>query len=82
MSPQELAEAVRDEQITFQDALLYHVLNNLGIAIEDVALYMALTLAIGWAQLDRWEEIIDLPSGPATVVEIIERFQLQAFLED
>lgn len=79
-SPQELADAVRDEQMSFEDALLNHIY-NLGIAIEDVALYLALTLAIGWAQLGLWHEIIDLPSGPATVVEIIERYELRAFLD-
>ena len=82
MSPKELAKAVRDEEISFEDALLNHLVYNLGIPIEDVALFMGLTLAIGWAQLGRWQEVIDLPSGPATVVEIIERFQLRAFLED
>jgi len=82
MSPQELAQAVRDEEMSFQDALLHHLVCNLGIAVEDVALFMGLTLAIGWAQLERWDEIIDLPSGPVTVNEIIERFQLQAFLEN
>lgn len=82
MSPQELAQAVRDEQMSYQDAILHHLICNLGIAVEDVALFMGLTLAIGWAQMGRWQEVIDLPNGPATVTEIIERFQLRAFLED
>jgi hypothetical protein len=82
LTVKELAQAVRDEQMSFEDALFNHLLNNLCISIEDVALFMGLTLAIGWAQLGRWHEIIELPSGPATVVEIIQRFQLQAFLEN
>lgn len=82
MSPKDLAEAVRDEQMSYDDALLYHLLINLGIAVEDVSLFMALTLALGWAQLGRWREVIDLPSGPSTVSEIIRRFQLEAFLEN
>lgn len=76
VSPQELAEAVRDEEMSFEDALLYHLLNNLGIAVEGVAFYIGLTVALGWASMERWDEIIDLPGGPATVTEIIERFQL------
>lgn len=81
LTVKELAQAVRDEQISFEDALLYHLLNNIGIAIEDVALFMGLTLAIGWAQLGRWHEIIDLPNGPATVTGIIVRYELREFVD-
>lgn len=82
LTPKELAQAVRGEKMSFEDALLYHLLNNLGIAIEDVGLFMSLTLAIGWAQMGRWHEIIDLPNGSATVAAIIERYELRAFVSE
>lgn len=83
LNPEQLAQAVRDEEISFEDALLAH-LNNLGIAVEDVALYFALTLAISLAanMEDQWDETIDLPDGPSSVADIIKRFQLRAFLEN
>jgi hypothetical protein len=81
LTAEQLAQAVQDEEISFEDALLYHLLNNLGVGIEDPALFLALTLAIGWANMGRMDETVDLPDGPVTVAQIIERFQLQAFLE-
>lgn len=81
LTVEELAQAVRDEQMSFEDALLYHLLNNLGIAIEDVALFMGLMLAIGWANLGQMNQVVDLPSGPVMVMEIIRRFDLEEFVE-
>ena len=82
MTPAQLAEAVRDEEMSFEDALIYHLLNNLGIAIEDVSLFFALSFAIGWANIKQFDQLVELPSGPATVSEVIERFQLRSFLEN
>jgi hypothetical protein len=82
MTPEQLAEAVLNDEISFEDALLYHLLNNLGIAIEDPGFFMALSVAIGWANMGQTDQILDLPDGPATVVEIIERFDLGAFVEN
>ncbi len=81
LTPKQLAEAVQDEQMTFEDALLHHLTLNLGIAIEGVALYFGLAVAISWANMNCWDEMLDLPTGPATVADIIDQFQLQAFLE-
>ena len=78
---EELAQAVHDEEMSFEDALIYHLLNNLGISIEDVALFMGLSLAIGWANMGQMDPVVDLPDGPATVAEIIERFDLRAFVD-
>lgn len=82
MTPEELAQAIEGEEISFEDGLLYHLLNNLGIGIEAPVLFMALSVAIGWANMGQTDEVIDLPDGPATVAEIIERFDLSAFLEN
>lgn len=81
LTPGQLAQAIKNEEISFEDALLYHLLNNLGISVEDTGLFMGLLLAVGWANMGRMDEKVDLPSGPATVPEIIERFDLKAFLE-
>jgi len=81
MTPEQLAQAIRAEEISFEDGLICHMLNNLGIAIEDVAFFMALTLAISWANMGQMDGVVDLPDGPATVAEIIERFKLGAFVE-
>lgn len=81
LTPEQLAQAVRDEQMTFEDAMLHHLVFNHGVVDLDIELYLTIVIAIGWSKLDRWEETIDLPTGPATVTEIIEQFQLRAFLE-
>jgi hypothetical protein len=81
LTPEQLAKAVNDEEMSFEDALIYHLLNNLGIAVEDAALFMCLSVVIGWANMGRKDEIVTLPDGPATVAEIIERFNLGAFVE-
>ena len=83
MTPEQLAKAVYDEEISFEDALIYHMLNNLGIAVEDVGLFIALSVAIGWANLGEAEQVINLPGedGPSTVADIIQRFNLEAFVE-
>lgn len=81
LTPERLAQAVSDEQMTFEDAMLHHLVFNHSVVDVDIELYLTLVLAISWAKLDRWHEIIDLPTGPASVTEIIERFQLRAFLE-
>jgi hypothetical protein len=81
MTPEQLAQAVRDEQMTFEDAMLHHLVFSHSVVVPDIELYLTLVLAIGWAKLDRWDEIIDLPTGPASVAEIVERYQLGAFLD-
>jgi hypothetical protein len=82
LTPEQLAQAIQEEEISFEDGLLYHMLNNLGISVEDPAFFMALSLAVGWANMGQLGETVDLPSGPATVAQIIEQFDLKAFLEN
>lgn len=81
LTPEQLAQAVRDEELSFEDALIYHMLNNVGTPIEGVGLFYALSIAIGWGSMNCWDETIDLPGGTSSVADIIERFQLRAFLE-
>ena len=77
----ELADEWREERLEFNDALVQHIEENLGL-VPDLGIVMVLTLAIGFANLGQLKKHIDLPDGRnMTANDIISEFGIRPFLE-
>jgi hypothetical protein len=76
----ELAEAVRVEEMEFDDALLELLLQSHPEL--DLAIFIMVKIAIGYAAMGNFEKQIELSeSENLTVRGIINRFGLEPFLE-
>jgi hypothetical protein len=77
----DLARAVREQRMEFDDALLELLLQS-HLDQLDLALFMMVKIAIGHAAMGDFETQIELSDTEnLTVREIIDRFGLGPFLE-
>jgi hypothetical protein len=80
-SAAELAEAVRDEQLDFDDALLEYLMEYYPDRL-DLSFFMVVKVVIGWAATGQWDKSIALSeTEECSVREIIDRFGLGPFVE-
>lgn len=81
LTAKELAQAVRDERMEFDDALMELLMQNQPDQ-PDLGFFMTLKVAIGYAKLDRWDKQLAISDDDSlSVRDIIERFDLGPFLE-
>lgn len=80
-SAADLAQAVREERMDFDEALLDYLLENHHDRL-DLSFFMVVKVVIGWASMGQWDKNIALSdTEELTVREIIERFGLGSFVE-
>ena len=78
----ELAQAVRDEEIEFDDALLEYLGEHHPERLEDTSFFLVMSIAIGYAAMGKWEKVIPLSDDEKmTVKEVISKFGLAPFVE-
>jgi hypothetical protein len=74
----ELAQAVRDEEMEFDDALLEYLMGN----YLDLSFFMTLTIAISYANTGEWEKEIPFSEDEKlTVREVVSNFGLGPFVD-
>jgi hypothetical protein len=80
-SAADLAQAVREEQMDFDEALLDYLLESHPERL-DLSFFMVVKVVIGWAAMGQWDKCIALSdTEESSVREIIDRFGLGPFLE-
>jgi hypothetical protein len=77
---QELAEAVREERMEFDDALLDLLMQN-HLDHLDLSFFMKVKIAIGYAAMGNFEKHLPISKEELSVREIIDRFGLGPFVE-
>ncbi len=77
----ELAQAVREERMGFDDALLEYLTQHHPDSL-DVSFVMVMKITIGYAAMGEWnKKILFSEVDTLTVKQIIERFGLAPFVE-
>ncbi len=77
----ELAQAVREERMEFDDALLDYLAEHHPTRV-DLSFFLIVKVVIGWAVMGEWEKRIPFSdTEEATVREIIDQFGLRPFVE-
>jgi hypothetical protein len=77
----ELAEAWRQEKLDFTDALIQHLIGNLGL-VPDLALILGIQMAVSYVNSGQGETALDLPGyQEMTAGEIVAKFGLEPFLD-
>ncbi len=77
----ELAEAWRAERMEFNDALIDHLVDNLGL-MPDAGFVIAIGMAVSWCNMGFSTFPLDLPGHEQmTAGEIVTKFGLEPFLE-
>jgi hypothetical protein len=80
-SAAELAQAVREERMDFDDALLDYLQEQHPERL-DLSFFMVVKVVIGWASMGQWDKDIALSdTEELTVREIIDSFGLKPFVE-
>ena len=80
-SATELAEAVREERMEFDDALLEYLMENHPGRL-DLSFFMVVKIAISYAVMGHWQKDISLSEEEKlTVQEVIDKFGLRTFVE-
>lgn len=78
---EKLAEAVRDERMEFDDALLDYLLETHADRL-DLPLFWTLKIVIGYASMGEWAKIIAFAEAKQySVTEIIDTLGLGPFVE-
>lgn len=77
----ELAQAVRDERMEFDDALQEYLMENHPDRL-DLSFFMVVKIAIGYAAMGNCQKDIPLSENETlTVQEVIDKFGLGPFVE-
>lgn len=80
-SATELAQAVRDERIEFDDALLEYLIENHPDRL-DLSFFMVVKTAIGYAAMGNFQKDIPLSENETlTVQQVIDKFGLGPFVQ-
>lgn len=78
----ELAKAVLDEKMEFDDALLEYLSEHHSARLEDTSFFIVMSITIGYAAMGQWEKVIPLSDvEQMTVKEVIDKFGLGPFVE-
>ena len=80
MTASELAKEWREERLEFDDALLRHLVENLGL-VPDPPLVVGIGMAISWVNMGLSDVVLDLECQPMTAQEVVKKFELEPFLE-
>ena len=81
-SAEELAQAVRDEEMEFDDALLEYLSEHHPGRLEDTSFFIVMSITIGYAAMGKWDKVIPLSDDESmTAKEIIDKFGLARFVE-
>ena len=81
MTASELAKEWREERLQFDDAILCHLVENLGLRPEE-ALVVGIGMAISYVNMGLSDVALDLPGcQPMTAEEIVTKFGLEPVLE-
>ena len=81
MTASELAKEWREERLEFDDALLRHLVENLGLVMIGPPLVVGIGMAISWVNMGLSDVVLDLGCQPMTAQEVVEKFELEPFLE-
>jgi hypothetical protein len=77
----ELAEAVRDERMDFDDALLDYLVEHHPDRL-DLSFFMLMKVVMGYAAMGQWDKSVALSDTEQfSVQDIIDRFGLMPFVE-
>lgn len=77
----ELARAWREEKVDFHEALICHLVDNLGLR-PDEAFILDVSMAISYVNMGQGAEIIDLPGNQQmTAEDVVAELGLEPFLE-
>src|ERR1700677_4674147 len=69
---EELAQAVREETMEFDDALLEYLSEYHSDRLEDTSFFIVMSITIGYAAMGQWEKLIPLSGDEKmTVKEVI-----------
>lgn len=78
----ELAQAVWDEEVEFDDALLEYLGDHHPDRLEDTSFFTVMSIAIGYAAMGRWEKLIPISDDEKmTVKDTIDKFGLGPFVD-
>jgi hypothetical protein len=78
----ELALAVREERMEFDDALLEYMCDHHTDRMMDFSFFMTIKIAIGYAAMGDWQKEIPFSDEEKmTVKEVIANFGLEPFVE-
>jgi len=81
-SAAELAKAVRDEEIEFDDALLEYLSEHHPERLDDTSFFIVMKVTIGFAAMGMWEKPIPLSEDETmTAKEVIDRFGVGPFVD-
>ena len=77
----ELAQAVREERMGFDDALLEYLTQHYPDSL-DVSFVMVMKITIGYAAMGEWQKVILISEeDKLNVKQIIDKFGLGPFVE-
>jgi len=80
-SAAELAQAVRSEEMDFDDALLEYLLQH-HLDRLDISFLWIATISISYANMGQWEKVLNISEDEKlTVRQIIDTFGLMPFVE-
>ena len=77
---EELATAVREDRIGFQEALLFH-LEHRHPDHFNIEAFLVLSMAISYSNMGRPEVSLEIDGDKATAGEWVRRFGLEPFVE-
>ena len=81
-SAEELAKAVWDEEMEFDDALLEYLSEHHPDRLEDTSFFTVVSVIIGFAAMGMWDKPVPLSDDEQmTVKEVIDTFGLGPFVE-
>ena len=78
----ELAQAVWDEKVEFDDALLEYLADHHPDRLEDTSFFIVMKVTIGFAAMGMWEKPIPLSEDETmTVKDVIDTFGVGPFVD-